>query len=396
VHLRRVIAVVRNVGDNDNDEGGEEGGEGEEGKKEGKKEGTKETKGTKETQGTQGTQGIQGTHVAKGTLESSREMDMEATSAFGRYTWRLPYSVGETQIELEIVRFKMVYEFKLKTKDQQHNHHNHHLPPLTCMDQTLTGVWEDDNNAVGWAWRYLMGTDGNQKWLEGATSALQGGAYFNRIHAKMASQSSGGKDDPGMLQVRVVGVNAWSGGKATLNRTMAGHYLIKEGGVRWVIPPSPNFNGRASVSISFNGGRQWTSLQGMQGMQGMHPMDYARIDRGPSHFVFDNRYALDGGADVKFRLSPDALLSANLTYPFNLIGRELFDTRVIFDISESVGIERNRLVVMESHFDTGVTTVHCVKSRFVGDPTCFDVKNAFRAQIESYGSIAYDGVRFRP
>ena len=57
-----------------------------------------------------------------------------------------------------------------------------------------------------------------------------------------------------------------------------------------------------------------------------------------------------------------------------------------------MGIERDRLVVMESHSDTGVTSVHCVKSRFVGDPTCVDISNAFRSQIESYGSTAYDGV----
>ena len=347
VQISSIKMIVRNVGDVDNED--EDDGSNDDKDK---------------------TENIK--HVSKGTLESARVMEMEQTKNFGRYTWRLPYIVANEQIEIEIVRFQIFYEFQLKHNTLNQRHHR----PLTPEDQTHSSVWEDDNNAHGFAWRFLMGTDGTTKWLEGATSALQAGAYFNRIHQKYLDRGT-----PPMLQIRIVGIDAISG-QVQLNRTMPGKYLIKEGAVRWVIPASPNFDGRAHVAISFNGGHQWTTTS---------PEDVYSINRGPSHFAFDARYNLGGGSELTFRLSTEALRSANITYPFNLLGRERFDFRVLFDISESIGIQRDRLVVLEAHSDTGVTKVHCVKSRFVGDPTCFDVANAFRTQIESYGSVAYDG-----
>jgi len=308
VKIQSITVTVRNVGDVDNDDDGKEEEEKEEEAKE------------------------KDHNIHKGTLESARVIQMiPVTTNYGRYTYSTPYIVQALQTEIEIVRFSIHYTIKT------HHHHSTQQPPPFTHSNNIVDVWEDDNNGHGYAWRFLSGLDGTTQWLEGSTSALQAGAYFNRIHSKHLDVNGG------MILVRIVGSDVVSG-EIKLNQTMPGKYLIKEGSVRWVIPASPKFDGRAHVSISMNGGAQWTTTS---------VMDVYATDSGPSHYAFDARYILKGGSELKFRLSTEALRTANITYPFNLIGREQFDRRIIFDISECIGIARDRLVVMETHADTG-------------------------------------------
>ena len=108
-------------------------------------------------------------------------------------------------------------------------------------------------------------------------------------------------------------------------------------------------------------------------------------------FTSDNRYSLNT-VIITFCLSEEALRNAKQTLPFNTIGRKTFDLQLVFDISEALGLSRDRLTVKSIHAETGAVEMECIPSRSLADITCIDAKRSFHDLVHDYGSVLYDGI----
>lgn len=103
-------------------------------------------------------------------------------------------------------------------------------------------------------------------------------------------------------------------------------YSVLDGGVSFIAPLTED--GAVDLYVTLNG-RDYTTDEAI--------------------YTFDSRYELAPPLPFIFRIAPDQIFRAKLLMPFNLIGRRQFDRRLVFDISETLGVSRDRIVVREVH-----------------------------------------------
>lgn len=212
---------------------------------------------------------------------TGKERAMIPTDKFGRYGWKLVHEVRPKQNEIGILRFRVYYEVKVDFPPS--------VAPLQVVDP---GFYDDDNFEDGWTYKYLAVKDDKGKsmkktgtWLETAGSALKGGSIWNRrrtVRVHMEGTANGVK------------------------KTVRGKYNGAEGVVSWHSPKA--VDGTVRVQIAVNG------------------IQYTCDDVS---FTYDSRYALGPTKCMRYRLVPEALMKANITYPFNIVGRKMFDRRIV-------------------------------------------------------------------
>ena len=289
------------------------------------------------------------------------ERAMIFSNKYGRYGWLIVHEVPPKKNELSVIRFRVFYKNKIKF---------HCLTPSRVSDP---GYYDDDNYQDGWTWQYLTkkedprwkdpqnskdkDTPDKGAWLETAHSALKGGALWNSRKT---------------IRVHLEGTGN------CLKKTVRGRYLPGEGVVAFVAPPARCLtqrhklqSGTVKVSLALNG-VQYSSCA--------------------AQYTYDPRYQIEPPKSLHLRVVPEALMKANITFPFNLLGRRLFDRRIVFDLSEALGAARDRFVVRAAHPDTGVVVVDIIPSQLVADPTSADLKRGFNSLVGQYGSVLYDGI----
>ena len=113
---------------------------------------------------------------------------------------------------------------------------------------------------------------------------------------------------------------------------------------------------------------------------------------GGVRITADNRYKMKPSLSFHLCFAEEGLRNARQPLPSSGVARKRFDSQVIFDISEALGMARDRFSVKNVHVETGVVEVECISSRSEADTTCHDAKFSLNKLIENYGSIIYDGV----
>ena len=282
----------------------------------------------------------------------------ERTANYGRFAWHTKhkFEINQETSPDGVQKPRELFISKVLVTAVKRNEKRNSLETYTIID---------DNNGLGWSWRSVQhqfsngstiipNLQKNTAWLESLPSAIRGGAIWNDLHT--------------------VNVKMWPESDVAQNHSTIAMYNASCGCVQWQLKGNDDLpDGSIIVATTLNG------------------IDYTHEH---TTFVADKRLSLEKPIEFVFRLSDDALSKANMSLPFNIVGRKLFDERVIFDLSETLGVSRNRFVVTELHKTTGVVKVHCIASEWTADPTCIDIKVAFKSLIDTYGSIIYDGVIF--
>eukprot|EP00939_MAST-03C_sp_MAST-3C-sp1_P002137 g2137.t1 len=249
----------------------------------------------------------------------------------------------------------------------------------------------DDNAGRGWHWHRSSAQ--KSQWRLAPENALQGGKLWN---------------DLGGVRVLFEGAAWQENAKGTVDVTDAG---IR---VKCKTPRAPKgyFDGVASVRVSLydESGSKEGAGEGATPFEKKtkddektkkrpstatrhHQRRYTLEDTTPQH-VFDTRYLTPStGLNVsRFRISPATAALAGQIVPRSVLGRKLFDERVVYDVSESVGVSRDRVVVLGVDGESGVFAIECIKSRIPADPTCNDLFTELRRQASKPTSVVYDGI----
>ena len=111
-----------------------------------------------------------------------------------------------------------------------------------------------------------------------------------------------------------------------------------------------------------------------------------------SQHVFDTRYELDTNITTYLRISPTTSAFAGQSIAFNTISRKRFDERVVYDVAGSVGLARDRLVVLGVDSHSGVLALECVPSRLPADPKCEDALKELSDLVAKPTSSLYNGI----
>ena len=106
----------------------------------------------------------------------------------------------------------------------------------------------------------------------------------------------------------------------------------------------------------------------------------------------DGRYTITPPVKFHMCLAEEGLRLSGQSLPSSGIARKLFDEQIVYDLSEALGMARDRFAVTKVHSETGVVEVDCLGSRSKADTTCMDARKSFYAMVEEYGSMVYDGV----
>eukprot|EP00941_MAST-03F_sp_MAST-3F-sp1_P001761 g1761.t1 len=269
---------------------------------------------------------------------------------YGKFTWiaRIQTEDRKTlQVNAVHTRYHRLPILPIKVKAPEKEFHILDLEILV-----------DNNDGHGWPWQRETDHEGGYlRWIPSKISAFRHGDVWN---------------ESGKITVRFLSETH------DYNKNSPGYYSKRKEAIMAKTPIREKNNNEdqnlVSVSISLNGDKSsYTTEKNV-------------------YYTFDSRYEIGGVQSTVFRISPDTLKLAQQGMPWNTVARKLFDMRIIFDLSQSLGIARDRLVVTHVQPRSGIVTVECIPSRLLADPTCQDSFISFRNLIQKHGSSLYDGV----
>lgn len=296
-----------------------------------------------------------------------RKMDLAALTPDSPrvpYSWRVELPPSTTR-EIHVRRLRVHYAPDLRS-------HSDNASAAGLAPGDLHVV-EDDNSGLGWTWQYLprrasqgdgQAPEAAGEWRELPGSAIRGGAIWNAGQGPSVRFRMPGWEQA--VQGRY---------KAHLGAVVVETPSSLPGNATPSVTPAPadrTGDGDAVVEVALNG-RDYTA-------------------DGDALFAFDTRYLIGAPNGTLLRLVPALLTRARLALPMTVVGRRLFDRRLAFDVSQSLGVSRDRIVVTALDPLTGVTAVDCVPSRLLADPTCVDLMKVLRDMVKSQGSVLYDGI----